>query len=121
MRLISTYSYGLMSGSFTALGSIASGLSRSVNITSGTFASDANKLATKEAVAEQMGKEFSFAESLHYQQVQSGIKSGIETGINFNNDFANKIRYDAQLFQHSCFKNNNCWRNRSGLQSKKEY
>jgi len=94
--LVPAISYGLMSGSFTALGSIASGLSRSVNITSGTFASDANKLATKEAVAEQMGKEFSFAESLHYQQVQSGIKSGIETGINFNNDFANKIRYDAQ-------------------------
>lgn len=94
--LVPAISYGLMSGSFTALGSIASGLSQSVNLTSGAFASDANKLATKEAIFAQTGKEFSYAESLHYQQTQAGQKVGIETGVNTQNDFTKKTTYDAQ-------------------------
>ncbi|AHJ11317.1 conjugal transfer protein TraG N-terminal domain-containing protein [Sulfurospirillum multivorans] len=92
-------SWGLMSGSFTMLSSIASNMTQSLskNLSAMSISSDSKALQLKESVSQSTGKDLSYAEALHYQNIQAGTKEGIEIGTNLNQgaNFQNKLNYDS--------------------------
>lgn len=89
-------SYGILSGSLTALAGVSGGLTKNANYESGALATDAQKLASKETMNEETGGNFSFAEALHYKNMQAGQKEGMQTATNFSNNYKDLLKYDAQ-------------------------
>lgn len=91
-------SWGLMSGSFTMLSGVANTMSQSLakNMSAMSISSDSKALQLKESVSQATGKDMSYAEALHYQNIQAGMKEGIEVGTNLNQgaNFQNKLNYD---------------------------
>lgn len=94
-------SYGILSGSLTALSSVASGLTKNAKYDSSTLAQDAQKMAMKDTVNSETGDNFSFAEALHYKSIQGGQKEGMQTATNFSNNYNDLLKYEAKSHYNS--------------------
>ena len=77
--------WGLMSGSFNMLEGLGRGVAAGLtkNMSTGSYAQDAKKLQMKESASMKAGKDFSFAEAMHFQQLSAGIKEGTALGAEF--------------------------------------
>jgi conjugal transfer mating pair stabilization protein TraG len=75
--------WGLMSGSFNMLEGLGRGVASNLNknMSSGSYAEDHKKMELKRAASEQMGKNLSYAETLHYQNQIKGFEEGTAIGV----------------------------------------
>jgi len=81
--MVPAIAWGIMSGSFTMLQGLGSGVAAglSKNMQTTTTAQDSQKMKMKEAMSQKLEKDLSYAEALHYQNNIKGIEEGVGTAV----------------------------------------